>query len=98
VTVRALVDYLLNIRVIINILFYLSTKQSKAKSQITNYKLLINSESAVYRLKCRKEEKVEWELVVTRYYYQQDFIIIFGRLRHSWVALNSLSYCKCAEL
>jgi len=43
--------------IIINILFvpHYKTKQ--------NHKLLINLESAVYRLKCRKIEKVGWELL-----------------------------------
>jgi len=43
--------------IIINILFVPQYKTNKAKSQITNYELLINLEGAVYSLKCSNLNK-----------------------------------------
>jgi len=59
--------------IIINI-FFEPQHKTKQKSQITNYKLLLNLESAVYRLKCRKKRKLS-----------ENFLIEVTRLHHSYM-------------
>jgi len=58
------------------------------KSKITNYKLLINLESAVYLLKCRKSKSENCSMEVTRLHHiytsgiqQQKNITIERKLR-----------------